>query len=291
MNDNNIDNDIQNSSIQNNSIQYNAHNDIQKNNISDDADEQFNALLFEVKSAYEHTKSIGALATEFGMSQLKIRKLLITAGVFTSDICKQINELHAVGESTDKIIEITGLSHASVSSYLPYEKGVYNAKAMSSNAMRCKSYRERLVAIQKLKNQPTEEHLWMTIIAFQEYPFKTASGLSFNYILKKARNGEWRKELFINRCENSKSLSWSSFLLAFNNACKIDHEVKKPKVLGDIRGVSYSYSILCRFGIVKPTKENAQRMNLEISVQENESCQLIDAETDAEFQISNRPSY
>ncbi len=67
----------------------------------------------------------------------------------------------------------------------------------------------------KLAEEKTEENLWQTIVAFQEYPFKTMTGLPFYYKLKIGKNGEWNKELLIDRREKSKSLAWSSIVLAF----------------------------------------------------------------------------
>ena len=60
----------------------------------------------------------------------KLRKLLITADVFTSDICTEINALHQSGKKILEIMKLTGLSRASVHSYLPYTKGLYNAAEM-----------------------------------------------------------------------------------------------------------------------------------------------------------------
>lgn len=66
-----------------------------------------------------------------------------------------------------------------------------------------------------LKEAPSEENLWQAVMAFQDYPFKTVTGLPFQYTLKTGKNGEWTKELWIDRREKSKSLSWSSVVLAF----------------------------------------------------------------------------
>lgn len=60
-----------------------------------------------------------------------------------------------------------------------------------------------------LKEAPSEENLWQAVMAFQDYPFKTVTGLPFQYTLKTGKNGEWTKELWIDRREKSKSLSWS----------------------------------------------------------------------------------
>ena len=107
-------------------------------------------------------------------------------------------------------------------------------------------------AINQLKENCTEENLWNCIVAFQGYPFYTSSGLPFTYQLKIGRNGSFTKELFIDRRENSKSLAWSSVRLAFQKAMEMDGAVfSRPKEIADIRGVSYSYSLLWRFGVIR----------------------------------------
>ncbi len=52
------------------------------------------------------------------------------------------------------------------------------------------------------------------------------------------------------RRESSKSLAWSSVLLAFRNVEEVGAVVERPKALGDIRGVSYIYGMFCRFGVI-----------------------------------------
>jgi hypothetical protein len=54
---------------------------------------QFNNFLQELRDAYEEADSLRSLADELNISLLKLRKLLITADVFTSDICTEINDL------------------------------------------------------------------------------------------------------------------------------------------------------------------------------------------------------
>lgn len=90
---------------------------------------QFNNFLQELRDAYEEADSLRSLADELNISLLKLRKLLITADVFTSDICTEINALHQSGKKILEIMKLTGLSRASVHSYLPYTKGIYNAVA------------------------------------------------------------------------------------------------------------------------------------------------------------------
>ena len=90
--------------------------------------------------------------------------------------------------------------------------------------------------------------------------FKTATGLPFRYKLKVGKNGEYNRELLIDRREKSKSLAWSSVVLAFENSKRISEEVKKPKALGDIRGVSYIYPILWRFGLIRVPEAIEKKM-------------------------------
>ena len=106
--------------------------------------------------------------------------------------------------------------------------------------------------LQKLREEPTEENLWQCIIAFQGTLFYTSRGLPFSYSLKRGRRGEYTKELFIARRENSKSLAWSSVRMAFRKAMEQHGAIfARPKEIADVRGVSYSYSLLWRFGLIR----------------------------------------
>ena len=141
------------------------------------------------------------------------------------------------------------LSKASVTSYLPYKKGVYfpntaDKEKISVGAERQRRYR----AVRKLRTEPTEEHLWEVVLLYAGVRFKTYSGLPFTYEMRKGRNGQYTKELWINRRENSKSLAWSSVLLALGNIKKVGEVVERPKALGDIRGMTYIYGMFYRFG-------------------------------------------
>lgn len=119
---------------------------------------------------------------------------------------------------------------------------------------------QRINAIENLKNACTEENLWQAIVAFQNFPFYTASGLPFHYSLKTGRNGELTKELWVNRRENSKSLAWSSVVLAFQHARQISEEIPGPKKLGNIRGISYIYAIFWKLGLIKVPDTIAEKM-------------------------------
>lgn len=74
-------------------------------------------------------------------------------------------------------------------------------------------------------------------------------------------NGSYTKELFISRRENSKSLAWSSVRIAYQSAVeKKGTVIAGPKKLANVRGISYIYSLLWRFGVIKVPREVEDRM-------------------------------
>ena len=207
---------------------------------------------------YNSEMSLQAIADALSLTPIKVRKLLIAAGVYESDTAKLVQQtFNAFRETQNYSTAVTStmaalrLSRPSVTSYLPYEKGVYfpedaDAANISNGAERQRHYR----AVVELKKNPCEENLWKCVVAFRGYKFKTMSGLLFTYKLKKGRGDEFTKELWIDRREDSKSLAWSSVMLAYHNIGKIGEVVVRPKVLGDIRGVSYIYGMFYRFGLI-----------------------------------------
>ena len=120
---------------------------------------------------------------------------------------------------------------------------------------------EQQKVLDALRQNCVEETLWSAIAAFQNYPFRTASGLPYQYKLKIGKDGTYNKELLIDRRENSKTLSWSSIKMAFQNCRQISGIVKRPKALGDIRGISYIYPLFWKFGLIEVPEETAKKMS------------------------------
>ena len=120
---------------------------------------------------------------------------------------------------------------------------------------------EQQKVLDALRQNCVEETLWSAIAAFQNYPFRTASGLPYQYKLKIGKDGTYNKELLIDRRENSKTLSWSSIKMAFQNCRQISGIVKRPKALGDIRGISYIYPLFWKFGLIEVPEETVKKMS------------------------------
>ena len=95
-------------------------------------------------------KSINLLAEEFGISRLKVRKILITTRDVTYPMTRTIQELLAAGKSKAEICKLLNVAIATLNSFLPYEKGVYNLSDVSNAAENCRIYRERKAAVTEL---------------------------------------------------------------------------------------------------------------------------------------------
>ena len=216
---------------------------------------------------YEEDCSLQSIADVLNLNPIKVRKLLITAGVYESEVAEEVQDTFERYRKTQdyktsilSTATVLGLSKASVTSYLPYKKGVYfqstEKEKISVGAERQRRYR----AMKRWRSDPTEENFWGVVVGYAGVKFKTYSGLSFSYEVRKGRNGEYTKELWIDRREKSKSLAWSSVLLALKNIKKVGEVVDRPKALGDIRGVTYIYGMFYRFGLIDVPDEVKEKM-------------------------------
>ena len=233
-----------------------------------DARKNLKEQMDEAVALYEEDCSLRSIADMLTLNPMKVRKLLITAGVYESEVAEKVQatfqEYRETQDYKTSILSTANtlkLSKASVTSYLPYKKGVYfpstaDKEEISVGAERQRRYR----AVRKLRTEPTEEHLWEVVLLYTGVRFKTYSGLPFTYEIRKGRNGQYTKELWIDRRENSKSLAWSSVLLALGNIKKVGEVVERPKALGDIRGVIYIYGMFYRFGLINVPDEAKEKM-------------------------------
>ena len=231
-----------------------------------DAGKNLKEQMDAAVALYDSEMSLQAISDELGLNPIKVRKQLITAGVYESEVAEKVkNTFEEYRETKDyktailSTANVLQLSKASVTSYLPYKKGVYfpntaEKEKISVGAERQRRYR----AMKRWRTNPTEENFWGVVLAYAGVGFKTYSGLPFTYEVRKGRNGEYTKELWIDRREKSKSLAWSSIILALKN---IKGEVvDRPKALGDIRGVTYIYGMFYRFGLIEVPDEVKEKM-------------------------------
>ena len=230
-----------------------------------DAGKNLKEQMESAVALYDSEMSLQAIGDALALNPIKVRKLLITAGVYESEVAEKVKnifeEYREIQDYKTSILSTANalqLSKASVTSYLPYQKGVYfpstEKDKISVGAERQRRYR----AMKRWRVDPTEENFWGVVVSYAGVGFKTYSGLPFSYEIKKGRNGEYTKELWIDRREKSKSLAWSSIVLALKN---IKGEVvERPKALGDIRGVTYIYGMFYRFGLIDVPDNAKEKM-------------------------------
>ena len=247
------------------------------------SEKTISAFYASVSDAYNHPgineksrdgqKTQALLAEEFGISRLKVRKILITTGDVVYPETKRIQELLAGGMKKQDVCDHLNMAISTLNSFLPYEKGVYNLTNVSIYAESSRIYRERKAAVHALQTAPSPYTLWHCICLFAGYPFVTSEfgdqvGIKFKYDIcaagdtgrrhnvavgtEKAESGE---ELLIIRAageKQEKKIRRSSFEDALKTV--LDHRTKGEEITDpeqlNVEGAGYIYSMYKRFGVV-----------------------------------------
>ena len=215
----------------------------------------------------EHLPSLRAIADELEVTTIKARKLLITAGCFSSITSREVKRLFDGRFSPKQIGERLGLGPAAVYGYLPYKTVAYHLDEISANASRHKRYRDRAVSVKELLDRMDEQSLWTCVIAFEGYEFRTfvrgsRPGIRFKYKIPTpgSRGGHhysgenvdsYGNEIMIEG--KGISISRSTVNYAFRKVVEMDGKVSGPKKLNIPGAHSYLYAMFLRFGVI--TKE------------------------------------
>lgn len=164
-------------------------------------EEQMQQLMRDITEAYLHPSGcavdqnghtqLKVLAEKFSMTPIKVRKLLVTSGVYDTPVCRRVQELYYSGMDVKEIQKETGLSAASVSGYLPYQKTIYKLEERSLLAERLLRYRKRKAAVQKLEGLMRSADIesilaaaWETLCLFEGYRFCMADGSRYHYVVR-----------------------------------------------------------------------------------------------------------
>lgn len=117
-------------------------------NISNDKDTRKKIIkefdMAEIVKYYRGGMSVKDLSQDYGVSEEKMIKLLVTYDAYSSDLYDRIKDMRLSGKSNKEIMNIIGLSEKSFNRYIPYSKGIYGLENPSDNAKR----------IRKLRNKP-----------------------------------------------------------------------------------------------------------------------------------------
>ena len=214
--------------------------------------------------------SLRTVAEELGTTILRTRKLLITVEFYSTELSRTVQKMTAAGKPLQEIMDMTGLKRASVNSYLPYQRLAFKLEETTVNADRHRVFRKRVKTVEELQRHfglPDEmEKLWLAIIAFEDYPFRTSGrgsreGVKFKYAVSR-RGGTggrhyggvdvsgYGNEIWIESGGETrkKSISRSTVALGYRRARELK-VVKGPKALGIPGAGSYLYPIFLRFGV------------------------------------------
>lgn len=103
------------------------------------------ALQQTVVRLFEQGLSIKKIAVRTDSSEQKIRKILISLGLYTSEIAKNIADMTAQGMGIKQIADALGISQKAVQAHMPYIKGAYGKEYPSINALRIRKCRAKKV--------------------------------------------------------------------------------------------------------------------------------------------------
>lgn len=87
--------------------------------------------------------TINETASHFCITPAKVRKMLITGGMYDTVLFRQIKLLHSEGKTIDEISTILKKKLVTIRSYLPYERVIYKLYERSVNADRLVRFKKR----------------------------------------------------------------------------------------------------------------------------------------------------
>ena len=104
-----------------------------------DAGKNLKEQMDAAVALYKEECSLQDIADALNLNPIKVRKLLITAGVYESEVAEKVQdtfndyiETQSYKEAILSTANALKLSKASVTSYLPYKKGVYFPDALGA---------------------------------------------------------------------------------------------------------------------------------------------------------------
>ena len=128
-------------------------------------------LIEEIGDEYLRGASVKELCLNYRFSKRKVIKILVSAGVYSTDRSREINRLYEAGRSQQEIADLLNVSLQAVNTYLPYEGAIYNMEESSKEAKYQKEYRKRQEAKEKLlksaKGKTYFDKVWKNIRLFE----------------------------------------------------------------------------------------------------------------------------
>ena len=132
-----------------------------------DAGKNLKEQMESVVALYDSEMSLQAIGNALNLNPIKVRKLLITAGVYESEVAEKVkNTFEEYRETQDYKTSILStsstlqLSKASITSYLPYQKGVYFPSTAEKGKISVGAERQRRYrAMKRWRDEPSRRLL------------------------------------------------------------------------------------------------------------------------------------
>lgn len=96
-----------------------------------------------VVNYYNKTNSLSLTANMAGISPQKARKILISAGVYETNLSHKIDSARKKGLPDSEIKKLLQISDKVFCSNVPYSKGMYNTSTPSKNALSIRRCRQK----------------------------------------------------------------------------------------------------------------------------------------------------
>ena len=117
-------------------------------------------LCREIVKMYLDTGTIDQVATALEVSDVKVRKVLITEGLWSSPTSTKVGYYLDQGKTSKEIAGILHTTVKAVQQYMPYSRGVYRGDHPSADAQYSAEYRERIrVAKEKVVKKNREMYI------------------------------------------------------------------------------------------------------------------------------------
>ena len=124
---------------------HNSYN-VESNHNKSAAGYSFSDQLYtEIVKTYLDTRSVKATAAKLKTSAVKVRKVLITEGLWSSRTSLEIQRYLDQGKTTAEIAEILATTEKAVQQYLPYTRG----DLQTVSALNSADYRNRIRVLQE----------------------------------------------------------------------------------------------------------------------------------------------
>lgn len=122
-------------------------------------------MFASLLASYLETQSVLRTARALSVSEVKVRRVLLTEGLWSSRTSFQIEYYSKQNKTAAQIADILHTTEKAVQQYMPYERGIYNKADRTADALHSAKYRERIRSVRertlKKSNAIAEKEGWI----------------------------------------------------------------------------------------------------------------------------------